>query len=326
MKYFLGIDLGGTMIKAAVINEQYKIISHAEGPTGLPRAWEKILDDCVLVAREATKCANMSIDDFSYIGVGGPGIIDVDTGIIKRAVNLGFYDVPIKAYLEKKINIPVFVENDANAAAYGEFIAGSGQEFGKFPIATDKPLTDLISITIGTGIGAGIILDGKIFRGSNGFAGELGHTVIKLDGRACPCGRKGCMNMYASASGLIHTTREFMKNHSNSALWQEAGDLKGVDACTAFRTAEKGDAVAKKILEHYIVALGAGLVNMVNIFQPQIITISGGVSKEGENLLAPLRAIAEKECLKGVHSSLPIICTGKLQDTAGVIGAAILKL
>lgn len=327
MKHYLGIDLGGTVIKTAVVNEQYKIVATAERRTALPRSWEEVLDDCLSTALMAVSNANLSIEDFPYIGIGSPGIIDVESGIIETAANLGFLGVPLKEYFEKKINIPVLIENDANAAAYGEFIAGAGQETEKSSCIQDKPYTDLVSITIGTGIGSGIILDGKIFRGSNGLAGELGHTVIDLDGRPCACGRKGCMDMYASSRGLKQTTCEFMEKYPDSLLWQEAGgSFDGVSGRTAFRAADKGDEIAKKTLERYIASLGAGVVNAISIFQPQIITIAGGISKEGEKLLVPLRAIAEKECLRGPNTILPLICCGKLQDKAGVIGAAILGI
>lgn len=323
MKHFLGIDLGGTVIKTAVVNEQYQIVATAERRTALPRSWEDILDDCLSTALESVHSANLSIEDFPYIGIGSPGIIDVESGIIEKAANLGFLGVPLKEYLEKKVNIPVLIENDANAAAYGEFIAGAGRGIEK----QGKPYTDLVSITIGTGIGSGVILEGKIFRGSNGIAGELGHTVIDLDGRPCACGRKGCMDMYASSRGLKQTTLEFMEKYPDSLLWEEAGgSFDGVSGRTAFRAADRGDEVAKKTLERYIASLGAGVVNAISLFQPQIITLAGGISKEGEKLLAPLRAVAEKECLRGPNTTLPLLCCGQLQNKAGVIGAAILGI
>lgn len=325
MEYYLGIDLGGTMIKTAVLNADYEVIAAAQRRTLLPRDWEKILDDCVLSVSEVLKqVPGLSLQNFSHIGIGTPGIVNVKTGTVETAANLGFYGVPIKDYLEKKLLLPVFVENDANAAAWGEFIAGAGLDAPPEALHKDR-YTDLVSVTIGTGIGSGIIINGEIFRGSNGLAGELGHTVIELDGRDCPCGRKGCVNMYASASGLKQTTRNFMQKYPESALWSEARrSLEKVSGRTAFRAAETGDKAAVQAVAYYIKSLAACVVNAVSIFQPQIITLSGGISKEGETLLGPLRKIAEKECLRGPNTVLPYICAGKLQDKAGVVGAALL--
>ena len=325
MEYYLGIDLGGTMIKTAVLDADFKIISSAERRTLLPRDWKEILDDCASSVSEVLKTLpGLSLQSFSRAGIGTPGIVNVKTGTVETAANLGFYGVPIQDYLEKKLSLPVRVENDANAAAWGEFIAGAGK--GTPPESLGiQCYSDLVSITIGTGIGSGIIINGEIFRGSNGLAGELGHTVIELDGRDCPCGRKGCINMYASASGLKQTTRDFMQKYPESALWSEAGgSLETVSGKTAFRAAETGDKAAKEAVDYYIKSLAACVVNAVSIFQPQIITLSGGVSKEGENLLKPLRSIAEKECLRGPNTALPYICAGKLQDKAGAVGAALL--
>ena len=325
MEYYLGIDLGGTMIKTAVLDADFKIIASAERRTLLPRDWKEILDDCAASVSEVVKTLpGLSLQSFSCAGIGTPGIVNVKTGMVETAANLGFYGVPIKEYLEKKLLLPVLVENDANAAAWGEFIAGAGKEVPPESLGI-QCYSDLVSITIGTGIGSGIIINGEIFRGSNGLAGELGHTVIELDGRDCPCGRKGCINMYASASGLKQTTRDFMQKYPESTLWSEAGgSLETVSGKTAFRAAETGDKAAKDAVDYYIKSLAACVVNAVSIFQPQIITLSGGVSKEGENLLKPLRAIAEKECLRGPNTALPYICAGKLQDKAGVVGAALL--
>ena len=322
MEYFLGIDLGGTAIKTAVLDNTYRIIASCTRETRLPRPWNEILDDCAQsVFDVCAQVPDMSLKKCAFAGIGTPGIVDIEKGVVEVAANLGFYGVPIKDYLEKKLHISVCTENDANAAAWGEYIAGAGS-----CAKLAKPCTDMVSITIGTGIGSGIILNGSIFRGSNGLAGELGHTVIELDGRDCPCGRKGCINMYASANGLKQTTREFMQRFPESSLWREAGGtLEGVSGRTAFCAAKAGDKAAKAALDYYIRSLAACTVNAVSIFQPQMIVLSGGVSKEGEALLAPLRAIAEKECLRGPNTELPLICTGLLQDKAGVVGAALLN-
>lgn len=316
MKHFIGIDLGGTNIKCAVVNENFEIIEKGECKTALPRDWKLVLDDCVKIAFETIEKASLSINDFAFLGIGSPGIINEKDGIVERAVNLGFENVPIKEYMQSKIPVPVIVENDANAAAYGEFIAG---------VCKDTNYKNMISLTIGTGIGSGIIIKGKIFRGSNGLGGEIGHTVIHAGGRPCSCGMKGCMDRYISASGIKLTTKEAMQSNKDSIMWKDVNnDIDSVSGRTAFRCAEKGDTVAQNVLDSYISDLAYSIANIINIFQPEVIVISGGISKEGETLLTPLRAQVAKFALQGVKPTLPIICVGNLQNTAGILGAALL--
>ena len=313
---YLGIDLGGTNIVAAVVNEKYEIISEAKNPTLCPRPWKEILDDVAKTALEAAKIANLEMSDFPFVGIGSPGVISVETGTVIAAVNLGFENVPLTKYLSEKLEVPVILENDANAAAYGEFKAGKAKNTENF-----------IAFTIGTGIGSGVVLDGKIYRGTNGIAGELGHSVIKLGGRQCSCGRKGCVDVYASATGLITTTKEAMEANKESLMWQlSESDIKKVTGITAFKAARQNDKTALEVVNSYIEVLAAAITNIINTFQPDMITIAGGISKEGDFLLNPIKKLVEKDSLKNLEKPLPKIEIAELQDKAGVIGAALLGI
>ena len=313
---YLGIDLGGTNIVAAVVNEKYEIVSEAKNPTLCPRPWKEILDDVAKTAVEAANLANLKISDFAFVGIGSPGVISVETGTVIAAVNLGFENVPLTKYLSEKLGVPVILENDANAAAFGEYKAGEA-----------KNTTNFVALTIGTGIGSGVVLDGKIFRGSNGIAGELGHSVIKLGGRQCSCGRQGCIDVYASARGHSTTTKEAMETNKESLMWQlSKGDIKNVTGITAFKAARQKDKTALEVVNSYVEVLAAAITNIINTFQPDMITIAGGISREGDFLLNPVKSLVEKESLKNPAKPSPKIEIAQLQDKAGVIGAALLGI
>ena len=313
---YLGIDLGGTNIVAAVVNEKFEIVSEAKNPTLCPRPWKEILDDVAKTALEAAKMANLKMSDFPFVGIGSPGVISVETGTVIAAVNLGFDNVPVSKYLSEKFEVPVILENDANAAAYGEFKAGKAKNTENF-----------IAFTIGTGIGSGVILDGKIYRGTNGIAGELGHSVIKFGGRQCSCGRKGCVDVYASATGLITTTKEAMEKDKSTLMWElSKNDISKVNGITAFKAARENDKTALEVVSSYVEVLGSCIANIINTFQPDMITIAGGISKEGDFLLNPVKNLVEKEILKNPSKPAPKIEIAELQDKAGVIGAALLGI
>ena len=195
--YTLGIDLGGTNIVAGVVDENYKIIAKGKVKTNCPRPAEEIADDMAKACFMACENAGISIKDVKACGVGSPGAINPITGIIATANNLGFKDLPLAKMLKERTGVDFYLENDANAAAYGEFLAGSG-----------RGVNNCIAVTLGTGVGGGIIIDGKLFSGSNFAGAEIGHTVIEVDGAQCSCGRKGCWEAYSSATGLINMTKE----------------------------------------------------------------------------------------------------------------------
>lgn len=313
MHYSIGIDLGGTNIVAAVVDEDFKIIKKANLPTRLPRKPEEIADDMARAAKEAAEKSGIPMQQIKVVGIGSPGCVDSKSGMISYSCNLDFYDVPITSMLKERLGISAYVENDANAAALGEYIAGAGKE-----------ASDMVAVTLGTGVGGGIILDRKIFTGFNHAAGELGHMVIQMDGRPCNCGRKGCFEAYASATGLIKTTREAMEKDKRSKLWQIAGSLEKVDGKTAFDGMRLKDATAQKVVDLYIRQLAVGIINIENIFQPQVICIGGGISKEGDALIQPLTQYVDREVYtKNLpRSKRTKIVAARLGNDAGLIGAA----
>ncbi len=314
MKYYIGIDLGGTNIKAGVVNENYEIIAKASTKTNCPRPAEEIADDMSRVSIEACKNAGILIDDVEWVGIGTPGIADNENGTIPYSNNLDFHDVPIRKYIQKHINKPVYIANDANAAAYGEFVAGAA-----------RGAQNAVCITLGTGVGAGIIVDGKILVGSNCAGAELGHIVIEVDGPQCTCGRKGCFEVFSSATGLIRMTKEAMDKDKDSILWtyyKENGNA--VSARHSFNAMRAGDSAGKAVVDKYIKYLAAGITNTINIFQPDILCIGGGVCNEGDPLLLPVKELVSKEIYSSMLDKNTVITVAELGNDAGIIGAAFL--
>ncbi len=313
MKYYIGIDLGGTNIKAGVVNENFEIVAKATTKTLCPRPAKEICDDMAKVSIEAAQKAGISIDDVEWIGIGTPGIADNVNGTIPYSNNLDFHDVPVRKYIQEHINKPVYVANDANAAAYGEFVAGAA-----------KGAKDAVCITLGTGVGAGIIVDGKILTGSNLAGAELGHIVIEVDGPQCTCGRKGCFEVFSSATGLIRMTKEAMESDPASVMHKMAAEDGKVSARLAFNAMRAGDKSAKEVVDKYIKYLAAGITNAINIFQPDVLCIGGGVCNEGDPLMVPMRELVQKEVYTRMLDKNTRIEVAALGNDAGIIGAAFL--
>lgn len=314
MKYYVGIDLGGTNISAGVVNENYEIISKSSTKTNCPRPAESIAEDMAKTAIDAISKANLSVDQIEWVGIGTPGIADNANGTIVYSNNLGFNNVPMAQYIQKFIDKPVYIENDANAAAYGEFVAGAA-----------KNTVNAVCITLGTGVGGGIIIDGKIYSGSNMAGAELGHTVINCEGPQCTCGRKGCFEVYSSATGLIRMTKEAMENDKDSIMWQLSNERNNkVTARTSFDAMRAGDKSAAEVVDKYIKYLAAGITNIINIFQPDVLCIGGGVCNEGDPLLLPVKEIVKKEVYTRTLEKNTEIVIAKLGNDAGIIGAAFL--
>ena len=313
MKYYVGIDLGGTFIKAGVVDEEYHILAKSSVPSQVDGDDEGLADRIAQAATMAMEQLGLTIKDITSVGVGTPGAVDTVNGVVVYANNLGFRNTPLGKYLEDRLHTSVYLENDANVAAYGEVLAGAAAGY-----------KDVVVVTLGTGVGGGIIIDGKIYRGFNQFGGELGHMVVQYGGRQCTCGRKGCIEAYASATGLINMTKEAMEAHPESALWKVAPTLEEVNGKTAYDGMRMGDPVACEVVDTYQNYLGGGLTNFVNIFQPEVLLIGGGICKEGETLLAPLREYIAKEAysIEGQPTCQLRVC--KLGNDAGTIGAAML--
>ena len=316
MKYYVGIDLGGTNIVAGVVDEKYNIIAKASTKTNCPRPEKEIAEDMAKMAVEAVKNADLTLDDIEWIGIGTPGIANSSTGIIEYSNNLGFKDTPMVKYITEFIgrkDTPVFIENDANAAAYGEYVAGAA-----------KGAKNAVCITLGTGVGGGIIIDGKIYAGSNFAGAEIGHTVIEVDGAQCSCGRKGCFEAYSSATGLIRMSKEAMEQFPESIMNKMAAEKGKVTARTSFDAMRAGDKAAKDVVDKYIKYLAAGITNTINIFQPDVLCIGGGVCNEGDPLLLPVKELVKKEVYTRNSPKNCDIVIAKLGNDAGIIGAAFL--
>lgn len=313
--YRLGIDLGGTNIVAGVVDENHKIIAKAKTKTLAGRPAAQIADDMAKVAREAAQSAGMTLDDISGFGIGTPGAVDRENGTVIYSANLDFHNTPLADLMFERTGKRFLVANDADSAAYGEFIAGAG-----------KGTNDFIMITLGTGVGGGIVLDGRIRTGFNGAGGEIGHIVIQMNGQACTCGRDGCFEAYASATALIRQTKQAMKKNPDSIMWNICeNDLSKVNGITAFDAMRAGDRAGKEVVDDYIRYLSVGVANLINIFQPEVFCIGGGISGEGDNLVKPLKKMVSGENFGRNIEKKTAIKIAELGNDAGVIGAAFVK-
>ena len=312
--YTIGIDVGGTNLKAGLVNETFDIVATKK----MPLVWEspeKFAEDLCGLATGLVEENGISRDEVAYIGMGVPGVVDAKRGMIVKTVNIPIRNVPVAELIHRVWEIPVFLGNDADCAALGEFY-----HFEK------KDIESLILVTLGTGVGTGLIFNGKIHRGINGCAGEGGHMVIVSGGDLCTCGRRGCWERYASANGLIRLTKAAMEENRQSVMWSLAdGSLDKVDGRTAFNAAREGDTTAKAVVDQYLTYLAEGITNLIDLLQPEVICIGGGVSNEAdEALLFPLRGKVEKmryDKDAQVHTQ---IVKARLGNDAGIIGAALL--
>ena len=314
----IGVDLGGTNIAAGIVDldHDYSIIRKDSVPTGADRDASAIVDDMAGLCVSLLKEENLSPSDIAYIGIATPGTADSDTGVVKYANNLPFYDFPIGEELAKRTGISkVLIENDANAAAKGEAVCGAA-----------KGRANSVMITLGTGVGGGIIIDNKVYSGFNHAGAELGHIVIQKDGVPCSCGRKGCWESYSSATALIRMTREKLAAvGSASRMWNMVdGDLSKVSGRTAFAAAREGDAAAQEVVDEYLDYLASGIASIINIFAPEILSIGGGISNEKDNLLIPLKERIKKETYTRGNVKETEIRIATLRNDAGIIGAAVL--
>ncbi len=314
MDFVLGIDLGGTNIKAGVVDENFQIIGRAKAKTGIPRPAEEIMDAMDQCARQAAADAGVSWEKISRVGIGVPGTIDEKAGVVEYANNLPFQNIPMREYLQKKLHKQIDITNDANAAALGEVLAGAA-----------KGALNAVAVTLGTGVGGGIVLNGRLYTGLHYGGGELGHMGIQLGGRLCTCGRRGCLEAYTSATGLIRSTKEMMQAHPQSLMWKLAEQNGGkVSGRTAFLAAGQNDAAGQAVVDAYIEQLGYGIASIINILAPEILVIGGGVSHEGENLLRPLVECVRPQLYVRTPKNQTRIVLATLGNDAGLIGAAFL--
>lgn len=317
--YTIGVDLGGTNIAIGIVNEKYEIVRKGSVPTKPERGADPIIADMAALCRKLIAEEGLTLADIESVGVATPGTANNVTGVVEYANNIPFLQYPLadrlSAQLEGK---KVYIENDANAAAKAEAIAG---------VAAGAPIS--VMITLGTGVGGGIIIDGKVYTGFNFAGAELGHVVIQKDGRQCSCGRKGCWEAYSSATGLVNITKDYIveaRAAGKKTIMDDmiGGDLSKVSARTAFNAMKQGDEVGAAVVDEYISYLSCGIVNMINIFQPNVLSIGGGVCNEGDYLMKPLLEKVWGETYTREGTPRTQILIAKLGNDAGIIGAAVL--
>jgi glucokinase len=314
-KYSIGVDLGGTNIVSAIVNCQGKIVNSFKVPTLVQRGKEATIKRIIETIHENIIQSTIALDDIIGIGIGAPGPLDIKRGIINFAPNLpGWIDVPLKKKLENEFNIKVVLENDANAAAWGERCFGAGQG-----------VNNLVCFTLGTGIGGGIIIDGKIYHGNNYGAAELGHMTVNKDGPRCNCGNYGCLEAYSSATGIKNRIKNRIKEGIKSEFLNFDDDnlFESLRLKSIFEAARKGDRLTSDIVEEAISYLGIAIANIANILNPEMVVLVGGITNEGDKLLIPLGKEVKKRAFYSNYKSLKIVI-GKLAGNAGVLGAAAL--
>ncbi|MCL2034141.1 MAG: ROK family protein [Oscillospiraceae bacterium] len=315
MKYYIGIDLGGTNIATGVFNENYNTVKLHSRPTLASRGFGPIVADMADAAKTVIAEAGLTLDDFSSVGIGVPSGIDPKTHRVLYSNNLNWRDVPLIEEFNKYIDKPVYLANDADSAAFGEYLAGVGKEFGS-----------ILMMTLGTGVGGGLIIDGNIFLGGDHSCFELGHVTLVLDGVRCTCGRLGCIEAYASITGLIRETIEAIAASPGTLMREICGnDFRKVSGRTAFEAAKKGDEAAQAVVNKYAYYVASTISSLDAVFRPNAVLIGGGVSNEGEYLIDPVRRmVAETIYGKGILKS-PEILKASLGNLAGIIGAAFLE-
>lgn len=312
--YYAGIDLGGTNIAVGIVDENGNIIEQMSAPTGAERDYREIVKDMADIVKKLCEKLSISEKDIKAVGIGCPGSIDSEKGICEYANNLNMYHAEIASEFRKYIDIPVTLENDANAAALGEYEINA------------KGSKSFVFVTLGTGVGGGIIINGEIFRGFNGVGAELGHIVIDVDGEQCTCGRKGCWEAYASATALINQTKTAMEENPESIMHELAAAEGKVSGRTAFDAMRRNDSAGIKVVDQYIKYVACGITNLVNALQPEIICIGGGICNEGETLLRPIRRYVEAERYSVYSKVQTLVVKATLGNDAGIIGAALLGL
>ena len=312
----LGVDLGGTKILTVVTNPQGEILSRDHSVTPAQKGKEAVIQSILESAHRAMRQAGVDISDLIVIGVGAPGLINSEAGILLTSPNLpGWRDVPLRDTIQEKLGKKTFLINDANAAALGEFYFGAARGSRNF-----------IYITISTGIGGGIVIDGKIYSGAIGAAGEVGHMTIDDDGPICNCGNRGCWETLASGTALAREARHRIEEGMRTSILEYAeGDVGKVTARVIQDAAERGDSLAKELIGRTGYYLGVGLANLINIFNPELIVIGGGLSNIGDMLFEPAFKVAGERAYKQAFQAMRFTSAG-LGRNSGVLGAAVFAL
>ena len=307
--YYIGIDLGGTNIAVGLVDENANILHSDSTPTIKERHWSEIIRDMAALSEKVVADAGHTLEEVAAVGIGCPGTIDKANGVVVYSNNIVMDHVPMAAEFRKHIDLPVFLENDANAAALGEYaVYGEGAD-------------SFVFMTLGTGVGGGIILNGKVWSGFNGAGAEIGHQTLIYNGKPCTCGRRGCLEVYASVTALIQQTKDAMEEHPESMMHQWYKDHGKVNGRTAFECAKAGDPAAIAVRDRYIEYVAEGICSIVNVLQPEILSIGGGISREGDTLLDPIKAyFAVNDYNK--HMKKTDLRIARLFGDAGIVGAA----
>lgn len=312
MPYYIGVDLGGTNIKGGVVDEQFTICNQHSVPTHGDRDPDHVIFQIADLTLELADQANLPMSEIAAVGIGAPGPLDFEAGVIRAAPNMPKWkNYPIRDRVAEVTGKRTILENDGNAAAFGEFCAGAGR---------DPSVQHLVMLTLGTGVGCGMIIDSQLVHGSDGNGGEAGHLIVQPDGRPCGCGQHGCLEAYASATQVARRAQEAAANHPTSKLG-DIGPLDNITAEHVFTAAAEGDLVASQIIEQTGYFLGIACVNLCRLLDPQMIVLSGGMSKAGKQLFEPIRHAFSSENWRMSEPTVSIV-PAQLGVNAGIIGAA----
>lgn len=306
----VGVDLGGTKINGAISDLQGNILSQYTLPTNASEGEQAVLNRIIKVIEKVIEDGKKNVDDIKAIGIGSPGPLDARKGIIITTPNLPFKNFQLVKPIEEKFNVPTFLDNDANVAAIGEFMLGAG-----------KGTTNMIYITVSTGVGGGAIINGKIYRGSTSNALEIGHTTVLPNGPKCNCGNFGCIEALASGTAIASQAKEAVEAGLDTSL----KNYDNITSYEVFKEAEKEDKVSKDILDRSLEFLGIGVANIITSFDPEMVVIGGGVSKGGSIVFEKVQEVVNKRCFKAMSDYCKIV-PAALGTDAGVVGAVALAL
>lgn len=308
----IGIDIGGTSIKGAAVDSNGKVYESFTMPFVKEDSGEKIITELAKLVKQYIKEQGLE-GKIAGMGIGCPGSIDIEKGVVNYANNLGWNNLPIAKIMQETLPYPVRLINDANAAALGEAKFGAGKSY-----------ENIILLTLGTGVGGGIIVNGKLYEGNEGKGAELGHMVVELDGEQCSCGRKGCLEAYASATALIRDVKKAMLLDKKSILWELSPNIESINGGIIFQAVAQGDETANKVLENYIKYLGEGILNFCNIFRPDAIVLSGGIANAGDALFKPLNEYIKVRDYGYKGTPAVKVVPATLGYDSGKVGAAAL--
>lgn len=312
--YYIGIDVGGTGIKAGVVSQDGKILKSCAIPTQKDADYKILMKDMAELVFKTLREAGVTMEQIESVGIGFPSAVDEKNGMVVYTANINLNNAPVVDELKKHIDKPIYIGNDANCAALGEYFA-----------LNDDSVENFVAVTLGTGVGGGIIINKKLYTGSNGSAGEIGHIRLVTDGEKCSCGRDGCWECYASATALIRDSKRAAEANPDSLLAKNIAANGGrSNGKLVFDTAAEGDPTARKVIDEYIKYIAEGIIDMINIFQPSVIAIGGGISRQGDNLLNPIKEYINGKTYGMSYIEPCKVTMAKLGNDAGIVGAAFL--